>query len=278
MPHPLPLRRPHAVAGLLALGSCLSVHLSGCSLIGLAGGAIVDARRPDTTLMPTGRMHAFRVGDSLTLVLRDTTRISGRYAGVSRMSDEVYRARWARLREERGGPPLPRPGAYVRVVRSGRDLASGGGGEFLAFTLDAIEIRDRRGAVKALPLRAVDEIRWDDGRARLSHGDLEQLRLAGGLPLAASITIDADGTAVTVPLDDVAWVWGPTMKDAARKGFVLGLAADAVIVATAIAVAASYRGPFEGSNCEASPGTVYSVRMHERMRHAAATAVDGAEP
>jgi hypothetical protein len=260
------------MAGLLALGSCLSVHVSGCSLIGLAGGAIIDARRPATMLVPTGKMHAFREGDSLLLVLRDTSRIAGRYAGVSRMSDEVYRERYGRIRGERGAAALPVPGANVTVVLSRWDLASGGQKEFLAFVIDAIEIRDRRGEVKALPIREVQEIRWDEGRARLSRAELERLRLEGALPIAASITIDADGGAVTVPLDDVAWVWGPTMKDAARKGFVLGLAADAIIVATAIAAAASYRGPIEGSNCEASPGTVYSMRMHERMQRAAAAA------
>ena len=251
--------------------------MSGCSLIGLAGGSILDARKPASSFVPTGRMHAFRAGDSLGLVLRDSTVVTGRYAGFSRFDHTAYRERFARALTETRAPALPRPGDPVQVIRTRPGLSGPASGEFLAFLAMTIELRERHGRTLEVPFSEVRELRWNERRSRLTRDDLARLRLEGKLPLASIILVETDSGAVALPLDGVAWVGGPTLRDAGRRGFILGLAADAMIVVAMYAMAAGQRGVFESSSgCEASPG-LYSAGLEGRMEQAAAQVVAGRE-
>jgi len=64
---------------IAVLGALMSVHLSGCSLIGFGVGALVDSGRPQRLRQaaPT-RLYTLTEGSRLTLVLSDSTRVSGR--------------------------------------------------------------------------------------------------------------------------------------------------------------------------------------------------------
>ncbi len=258
------IRRLYAVLAVFGALLTLGVPTSGCSLIGLAGGAVIDASRPATVLTPTGKLYAFRRGDPLVLRLRDSSVVTGRYAGYERIDATAYRSRFAAFRAAHPGPALPAPGARVDVDRSGTILGGRRSGELVGFLLDAVEIRRENGRTMTLPYRNVERVCWEGGDACLSRRDIIQLRLRGELPLAQSITLDSAGVRAEVPLDDVAFVEGPPLRDAARKGFMLGLTADALIVVAVIAVASSYQGPFDGADCDASPG-LYSARMETRI-------------
>jgi hypothetical protein len=259
MRHHPSVRRLYVVVAAIGLSLAISVHTTGCSLIGLTGGAIIDARTPRNRLVPTGKIHAFSRGDSLRLYLADSSEVAGRYVGSERMSDSRYRDRFARMQERSGAADLPTPGATVQVIQPGMGLVGGGSSELLAFLHDGIEVSDRRGRVRVVPFRKIHEIHWDG--KRLKHKDLAALRLAGAVPLPEQMILEADTGAVVVPLDDIEMVWGPSLRGAARRGFVLGLAADAVVVVTVVAIAASSQPFSGGTSCDASPG-LYSARTN----------------
>jgi hypothetical protein len=271
------VRRVLGVLAIAAMCVPLTLHVSGCSLIGLAGGSIIDAGRPRHSFVPTGQVHTFHFGDSVRLQRRDSTVVEGRFAGSTRIPDAEYRDRFAMAQSRPGAPALPPPGVPVQVRLRGAVPMSADRGELLAFVAAAVEFRDRSGRTVSVPFSQLRELQWDGGRERLTLEDLARLRLEGALPLASNLLVESDTGTVVVPVDDVAWLWGPTPRGAARKGFVLGLVADVVVVGVVAAIASSYRGPFEGAGgCDASP-SVYSA-LDQRWHQALARGSAGAGP
>lgn len=70
--------RPGAVAALCIAALALAGGLSGCSLIGLGVGAAVNSTRPNELLLLTPERAAYLpTGSPLTLVMTDSTTITG---------------------------------------------------------------------------------------------------------------------------------------------------------------------------------------------------------
>jgi hypothetical protein len=239
---------------LLILLSCsFAIHVAGCSILGASIGAIADARRPRTKLVPTGRVVKFYPGDKLVLFLKDSTRVEGIYAGPDRLSDSNYVGRYQRWRAaspENGEFPLI--GERIRVGESG--ITSADDGKFVGFVHRGLEI-DRRGSKR---VRLFEDHHWllrSDGH-RIDLARVSKQALAGELPVITALRVRSAESTRTVPLNDVGLVYGPTHPQGARMGFVIGLTVDAAVAVAIMAFASSYQGPFAGaSGCSYTPST-----------------------
>lgn len=234
--------------GLIALlGATFSIHVTGCSLVGLAGGALWDARRPRIALVPTGRVEKFHRGDRLVLILADSSRVAGVYRGAAELDRGDYRRRYAAWRAaEPRASVLPEIGERVRRSRWGS-------GSVVGFVHRGVLI-ERRGETRVVPVTPEGTLTRADG-AEVELAAIDRMMTEGVVPLLTALRIDTGAGEERVPLDRVVMVQAPTHPHGARTGFLIGLVADAIVVGS---FASSYRGAFDGSGCASSGfGTGY---------------------
>ena len=245
------MRRASIWMLLIVFSSSFAIQITSCSIIGVTAGAIADARRPKTQIVPTGRVVKFYPGDKLILFLKDSTRVQGVYAGPDRLTDSEYVSRYERWRAasaENG--EFPMIGERIRIGGSG--ITSADDGVFVGFVHRGIEIA--HGSRTRVRLFADNHrlVRSDGRRIDLDRAGKQAL--AGELPLITALRVRSGENVRVVPLDEVALVYGPTHPQGARTGLVIGLSADVIVAAAVVAAAASYKGPFEGaSGCSYTP-------------------------
>jgi len=235
-----------AYAALFVFLIAASVHVSGCSLIGFTVGSALDATsHPAPRYVATGEIRRFRPGDALELHMRDSTRVSGTYDGSARLDADAYGARYAEWQTSNSDAAgLPALGQSVRLDSKTYIFDARGLDHLLGFTHLGVLVDDRRlGEVEVLytDIRRMEA----EGQGIVNGETLRALRRSGGLPLLTTLQVRTDDGLREVPLDDVAYVRAPGERNAAHQGLVIGLVADALIVATVAIVAGTNTGPFD---------------------------------
>ena len=208
-----------AIAGL---GALFAVHVSSCSLIGLAAGWRIDAKRPRYEELRASQLVRVAPGEHITLLLEDSTRVTGVYLGSAHIADSNYRAvydAW-RVRHVRG-PAFPEIGEPVQ-------LKPGGKGAFNAFVAEGVELQSHR-----LGRYSHENKGWlvrHDG-SKLDLIEVRDLALSGELPLATALRIETELGKRSIPVNRIAMIGVSRARHAALKGFLVGLASDLLVVA-----------------------------------------------
>ena len=70
--------------------------------------------------------------------------------------------------------------------------------------------------------------------SRLDLLEVREIALAGDLPIATALRVKTDLGELRIAVDSVKMIDASTVRHAALNGFIVGLAADAIIVATAV--------------------------------------------
>jgi len=142
--------------GVFVLGVLVSVKISGCSLVGLGVGSMIDARRPAMEQLRADRIAHIHPGDSPVLVLDDSATVAGRYIGPARMGDARYQVRYERWRASNpDAAVLPSIGEPVRMSKAG--TAGLREATLVAFTKDGVETSNAGGRPR--PVRSHQESR-----------------------------------------------------------------------------------------------------------------------
>ena len=215
------MNRRRGWIALAGLGAFFAVHIEGCSLIGLTTGAAIDANTPRFQQVSASELVRVSPGSRVTLLLHDSTRVRGVYRGATRIADDDYRIVYDAWRAHH-----PR-GASFPEIGEPVELKPGGKGAFRAFVAEGVEIQSRR-----LGATSLDRDGWlvrRDG-SRLDLLEARDLALAGELPIATALRIETDQGERRIALDRVALVDAHTVRHAALSGFLVGLAADAMVV------------------------------------------------
>ncbi len=236
------MKRMGTWAAIAGLAAGFAVHVTGCSLIGYAHGHAIDARTPTERNVQASEIVRVDPGTRVALQLTDSTWVRGIYRGSARMDEATYRAAYRTWRADAPhGDQFPELDERV-------ELKPGGAGRFRGFVLGGVEIEGTR-----LGRRTIG------GNGRLlspggRHVDMSEVRemeLAGRVPLATLLRVDSAGTERRVPADRVIGVTVRTVRQAAVRGFVAGLIADALIVTVAAGFYEFTRHPL-GSGCRDS--------------------------
>lgn len=221
-----------AIAGL---GAIFAVHVNGCSLMGLATGAMIDAKAPRLQQIRASELVRVSPGSRVTILLDDSTFVRGTYRGSTRLADDAYRVIYEIWRATHPrGPSFPEIGEPV-------ELNPGGKGAFGGFVAEGVELESRRWGSTATPFDRDGWLERRDG-SRLDLWEVRDLALAGDLPIATALRIETEGGERRIALDRVALIAASTSRHAARTGFLVGLAADAMIVAMAAGIASQSQG------------------------------------
>lgn len=225
------MRRARGWVAIALFGATFAIHVTGCSLIGLTAGSIVDATQKGSRTLPPTRFASFYPGDNMTLTLEDGDRIEGVYRGAARVPDQDYASRYRPWRDDDvHATGFPRLGERVSVDHPG-SINGGGEGWFRGFAHGGIELGEK-GAVRVIPITGDGTLRDSRGK-RIPLARVRERVEAGDVPLSTAMRIDTDSGVRVIPIDAVALVSAPSHPNAARTGFMIGLVADVAVVAVA---------------------------------------------
>jgi hypothetical protein len=241
-------RRILSVFGLfVAVGMVFAAN--GCSVICFGLGAAVDAKSPDTTTVSALQIEKVKVGAGLRVILKNGAKVSGKYRGTDRISQEEYAEAYARFREQKQGelflPPLG--GTIAVTLHSGTQEKR----EFLGFDHQYVTIEPEEetptSVVTAtrlltiltsadttsgiLAVSDIDQI-FDSGGRAVDVKSIERLARANHLPVLAAIAIEDSIGSRLIPIHEVDEIGAPKKKTAKWIGLALGAGIDLIILAS----------------------------------------------
>ena len=226
-------RRNVAYALVLFLGLLYAFHITGCSLIGLGVGAIVDANSKGSRVVPAHDYAVIERGKMIELHLRTgSATMAGRFLGGAQRPYSEWLARYAAARETAVvSGPLPSPGDTIRLMQRSHRVSEG---EFQGLWIDRVDVQHPvAGSSPVVPHRSFDRIEWRGDTLGVDR--LVTLERLGVLPTLTALRVATASGEVLVPADEVAWINAPTERHAASIGFLVGLVADVILVVTTVA-------------------------------------------
>lgn len=139
------------------LAAVVMCQLSGCSLIGLGIGAKSDASKPDQVTISGEKLKAIKLGTPINVILKSGNKLSGKYSGLARVSQEEYAKSYAKCREQNREeimlPALNESVTIVTVTRKQYEC------EFLGFDHATMWIRLREKTIsQKMPLKMIRNI------------------------------------------------------------------------------------------------------------------------
>ena len=236
--------RSIAWLGIIALSLFFSLQVSSCSLIGMLIGFSVDQGVPKVRVIPPNAALEVSPGAHVAFHLKDSTTVTGLYAGVTRVPEETYARRYSSWRDSlppgRGFPALG--DSITMTWQSGKELAARSR-IFSGFGYRQVLVASALGErPDGVPFENLVAISGPAG-ASIPMEQLVTLDISGELPSATGLrVVNGRDTSLTA-LDRVARVEIRTARHGVRNGFLIGLAMDALIVAIAVAT-------YEPPSCE----------------------------
>ena len=238
------MRRPllYALVGLP--GAVMSVHLSGCSLIGYSIGANADSK-------PAARIVQVPKDSRILLRLRNGGVLRGRLIEVGVQPTERYEARYREWLGAKRRVALAQIGDSVSVGVGGsvvQGVFAGVGVDFLAVQGDSTGLRH-------VPLDDIRTVAWNGSQA-MEGSRLTAWVRQGKVPAMTMLTLSTASGTMTVTTDEIAFIRYSAMGRGV--GFLVGLTVDAALVATAAAADPISFSPFESSGgCQSSGSTTF---------------------
>lgn len=148
----------------------------------------------------SGKLSRFIPGDSLALILRDSTRVSGVFLELGRIPLEEYRSRYDDWRaNSRDGARLPEIDAPIEL---GKGITGSGKLYFSGLGHEGMAVRKRDGPTYVIPF---DRFSWlyVAGRPSLDSRRLQAISRDQRTPLLTTAKIRVADDTVAVRLDDV---------------------------------------------------------------------------
>ena len=218
-----------------------TLHLSGCTAFLPIVGAVADSQRKDRS--PGSIVHVHR-GASMTLYLRDGRSIKGWFDGREEMTPEAYLREWTAWRDTTPAPVLvPSPGDSVVLTRIDGTTQPG---RLAAYGVDTV-LLDTPGGPLSVAFPSIRSL------ANLEGWSIEQKTLMtvtryARVPLSTLVRMTSRSGPSATPLHYLSRVEGPAPRGGKVVGLIVGIGADAAIVAAAVAStqSASCGGDFGG--------------------------------
>lgn len=237
----------------------LAIFTSGCSMVGLGTGMVIDDSRSDEKTIEGWKCGSVKKGTRATVHLKDGKHIDGVFDGLSELPPDEYATRYKSFKMACAHDlNLPQIGDTLRIIdRKGDQGRHEFGGFGYRYKSLSRRSKEERSAVcqylsamsidqheqREFKLKYLDEIVTDDGNI-IGADKIENLATQGKIPLKNVMAIDnVYGSRHLVNIENIKSIEVPRKKYAKWVGLGLGLLVDGAIVAIAIAMA-SYEGPF----------------------------------
>jgi len=212
---------------ILLIGGIFAVHVTGCSLIGLGVGAILDSEQPNTAPASMDRLGKVDPDRRIELVRIDSATIQGRFAGLRSVPPVDYRAQYDAWRASLGDSlRLPDLDARIRVVtRTGEYRTA----QLRGFGHRSVVLEDAKKGVSEIPLDDLVSLAPDSGASCLAESLLARWTPASNPDRLRIQVMAGDQTFASVSPDSVAQVNLETIKHGAMVGFLVGAGVDLLV-------------------------------------------------
>jgi hypothetical protein len=221
------MRHARVRLGALCLGcAALAVQLDGCA------GTVPGRRLEDPLEREAGVAEHYRIerltpGTRVTLELRDTTFVSGRFERLTTVDPETYAQRYATWRLPDSSAALPPLGSPVTLVSGSSKRSTA---RFEGFGFERLLVRyGESGKTKSFGFQDLAYFEDSSGH-RWSGGTLTRLLMSGALPLVTAMSISSGDTITDVPLDRVERVAFRPSNDRVIAGVVVAVTLVAVVI------------------------------------------------
>jgi hypothetical protein len=223
---------------LLSLGS-----LSGCSLIGLGVGSMVDSGR---RVGPAARLTSTRPGCPVSVRLEDGREVSGVFAGTGQIPAADCAADYEAWRRSMPATRLPMLGESLVCLRARwdstgfRSESSALRGRFrgVGYQFVAPGIVGEAEPVR-IPLEEIESVTDSAGNRASWLGDVRQGVSRGDFPLLTSFNVGAGNGVERIRLDQVSSVERSAPRTGKIIGFSLWLLMDGAAIAVAVAMSSA---------------------------------------
>ena len=101
---------PHCRGGLIVATTSLILavlHSTGCTVVGLATGAIIDGTKSNTTVVESNYHEKIRKNKAIAVALTDGTRLEGTCGGLVSAPDSTYSTSFERSKLSSASSPKP---------------------------------------------------------------------------------------------------------------------------------------------------------------------------
>jgi len=217
------------------------IQLSGCTLIGLGFGEAVDARRPEQRSIPGWMIATVKPGTTLAIILRDSSRVSGIYTGITPVSAAEYAERYAVYRAQHSdGQQLPTLGDQITVTRRAdwRLPSKKVEGEFVGFdyrqgspspmiVLQGSAKQSSKIKLYTVDLNMMDTLVDNHGTA-MDTATIRRVISRGQLPFLSAMVIEHERGKTVVAIDQVAQIVAPVKKQGKQTGATIGTIVDGI--------------------------------------------------
>ncbi len=223
---------------------------SGCSIIGYGAGSLVDH-----SMSPRQNIEAYEIGkcselDSVTVFLRDGSRIDGRYLGLSEIPKDNYAGSYQEaLSREFEETTLPEIGDTIVLQGSstatGEQIFLGFGYQFRNF--HTLGPNPKQSYYHYLFSRPVSQEKFRnsylsdinrmivDDTTVISGKSLRALLSTGDIPLFTQANVASGARTYSVPLQNISMAHMPRKRNFKYVGLGIGLAFDVATIAVLIA-------------------------------------------
>ena len=220
----------HALILLLAAWSV--IHLTGCTLVGLIGGSMIDASTPDTDVFAPSKVDSIECGRTITVLRTDSTTLSGECGGVTFQPDESYAAAYKQFRATYPmGGLVPALGDNVRIVTRSASHRGEVSGQLIGFSAVALRMQSTAYRVaQGVLLDFIDTVYHTRG-SMISGETLRGYIADGKVPLIKTRLLVSRGQGtIHVPVDSILQVWSPNSHYKKWVGLGLGAAIDGAFI------------------------------------------------
>jgi hypothetical protein len=229
-----------------------AIITSGCSMVGLGTGMVIDDSRSDEKTIEGWKCGSIKKGTRATVHLKDGEHIEGVFEGLSELPLDEYKTRYSRFRVAYARDlSLPEIGDTLRITdwKGDQGMHEFGGFGYRYKSLPRRSKEERSAVCQYLSAMAIDhneqrefrlkyldEIVIRDGNV-IGAEKMEDLASQGKIPLKNVMAINnAYGNRHLVNIENIKSIEVPRKKNAKWIGLGLGLLVDGAIVAIAIAI------------------------------------------
>ena len=237
---------------LFVITAGIVVSTSGCSLMGLGIGTLIDYSRPDSLCIPGWKVDTLKPDKKIKITFQDGAQLKAKYRGVERFPQNEYAQRY-NLSREKSLPDvvLPPLGDTIGITQmSGESIEreflgfdyryqpteTKGAKESSPFTPVLVSVKVKENAV-AQNLSSAIFIKVSDSKGNvLEGGVLERLAMEGKIPFLSAISLETSDSMMLIPREKIFEIERKNSKNAKWIGLGIGGVFDVTAIILLIAI------------------------------------------
>lgn len=237
---------------LFVIAAGIVVSTSGCSLMGLGIGTLIDYSRPDSLSLPGWQVDNLKPDKNIKITFQDGEQLKAKYRGIELFPHNEYAQRYNEYREKSLPdvilPPLDdtigitqRSGEFIKREFLGFDYRyqpaeTRGAKASSPFSPVLVSVKLKENAV-AQNLSSAKFIKFSDSKGNVLEGEvLDRLAMEGKIPFLSAVSLETPDSMMLIPREKIFEIERKNSKNAKWIGLGIGGVFDVTAIILLIAI------------------------------------------